>query len=557
MPPPLPMRRPQGRRNPITDQDHVVTCGRQPFKSAGPAPPSFERPVSEPQQSEAAVGTLCANMCLTGIESTFRQGATLATAAVVFIHGLFSSPAVWSPIARLLAEDGEFAGAYDVKTFEYSTPHFQLNPANRIPDLNVLADSLTNLLEVQLASYDRIVLVTHSQGGLIALRYLARRLGDGHGRQLSRVRRVIMFGCPNNGSELMLSLRKRMFFWHHSQERELRPLTDAVMEAQRRVIADVVYARNANEHRCPIPVMAYAGASDNVVTPASARSVFPLNGVVPGNHFTLIQPTGPEHLSYAALVSELRRALIEPFPEWTGVEATGVRDKVPTEFHVELTSHGPFMVRFGEKNATPVYVHSGPIDQLRDVDIVATSENCYMQMAMTFKPSISGRLRRAAARKGPTGEIIEDVACDELNEWMRQHGRFGLPVEPGTVAPTSSGELEKSNIHRIYHAAIGNPIHGTDGFSVNPLSAADAIHNIFALARLERSSLAIPLRSVCLPLFGAGLGGLDPEVCINRMWRALQRELRQDDTWEIHFSTWSMPETDLVLGVVGKYAEDS
>lgn len=456
-----------------------------------------------------------------------------------------------------MASDDELAEEYDIKNFDYNSPHFQLNPASSIPDFNLLADSLTNLLEIQLAAYERIVLVTHSQGGLIALRYLARRLNDRQGRQLSKLRRVIMFGCPNNGSELLLTLRKRVSIWRHSQERELRPLTESVMEAQRRVIADVVYARNANDHQCPIPIVAYAGASDNVVTPTSAKSVFPLNGVVPGNHFTLIQPTGREHLSYVALASELRRALAEPFPQWAGADIADDPKEVTTEFHVELTSHGPFMVSFGAEHTTPVYVHSGPIDQLRNVDIVATSENCYMQMAMTFKPSISGRLRRAAARKGPTGEIIEDVACDELNGWMRQNGRFGLPVEPGTVAPTSPGELGKSGIYRIYHAAIGSPVHGTDSFTVNPLSAADAVHNIFTLARVERITLGIPLRSVCLPLFGAGLGKLNAQVCIDRIWQALERELRTDDTWEIHFSTWSVPETNIVLDVVKRHADIS
>ena len=51
----------------------------------------------------------------------------------------------------------------------------------------------------------KIVLVTHSQGGLIVQRYLARRLASGHGEELRRIRRIVMYACPNNGSQALLA----------------------------------------------------------------------------------------------------------------------------------------------------------------------------------------------------------------------------------------------------------------------------------------------------------------------------------------------------------------
>lgn len=477
----------------------------------------------------------------------------MTDAAAVFIHGLFSSSKAWAPFHGLLSQDSEITNTYDIKSFDYSSPRVQIKPTRRIPDFNILADRLANLLEFQLNDYERLVLVTHSQGGLIALRYLSRRLAEGDGRALTKIRRIIMFACPNNGSELLLSLR-RTFLRNHNQERELRPLADSVIETQRRVLADIIYAPAASDHSCPIPIVAYAGDLDNVVTPASAKSVFPLTGVVPGDHSSLIAPTDREDISYATLRSELRRALIEPFPAWRPSGTVDVPTEKPMEVHVEFITRGPVMIQFGRDGRTQVFVHSGPIDQISDVDIVATSENTYMQMAMTFKPSVSGRIRRASAKKGPTGEILDDIVCDELNEWLRQNGRFGLPVEPGTVAPTSSGTLEKRNVHRIYHAAIGSPVHGTDKFTVNPLTVAQAVHNTFDVARRERLELDLPLRSICFPLFGAGLGGLNAEVCFEWMWRAVDQELQHDDTWEIHFCTWSVPETEIVLAAVQRHA---
>jgi hypothetical protein len=42
------------------------------------------------------------------------------------------------------------------------------------------------------------------------------------------------------------------------------------------------------------------------------------------------------------------------------------------------------------------------------------------------------------------------------------------------------------------------------------------------------------LRSLCLPLFGAGRGGLSPKTSFSYLWAALGRELLDDDRWDVH-----------------------
>jgi pimeloyl-ACP methyl ester carboxylesterase len=101
----------------------------------------------------------------------------------------------------------------------------------RIPDFNTLADSLGTFLET--LRHPNVVIVSHSQGGLIAQRYLARMVMNARGRELLRIRRVVMFACPNSGSEIFLTLRRAALAWSHPQERQLRPLDEAVSEAQR------------------------------------------------------------------------------------------------------------------------------------------------------------------------------------------------------------------------------------------------------------------------------------------------------------------------------------
>ncbi|MCZ0986011.1 hypothetical protein O1M54_10780 [Streptomyces diastatochromogenes] len=82
-----------------------------------------------------------------------------------------------------------------------------------------------------------------------------------------------------------------------------------------------------------------------------------------------------------------------------------------------------------------------PIELVRDVDILVSSENTYLEMSKTFRSTVSGALRRAAALRDASGEIVDDVLAHELGVWLRTHGRAGAPVRPGTVVATSSGAL--------------------------------------------------------------------------------------------------------------------
>jgi len=232
---------------------------------------------------------------------------------MVFIHGLFSSPRTWDPLVKLLSQDPDVSSAYDIFRFEYQSPHLNWRPTRRIPDFNTIADSLSTFIEVECASYERLVLISHSQGGLIIQRYLARMIAQSRGLELDKIRRIVLLACPNNGSELLLLARKASIFWRHPQERDLRPLSDSVMEAQRRVLSNVVYADKAAPDRCHVPFAVYAGESDNVVTPASANSVFPRVGALPGDHFSILQANSVEHRTFTTVKANLLLALSESF----------------------------------------------------------------------------------------------------------------------------------------------------------------------------------------------------------------------------------------------------
>jgi pimeloyl-ACP methyl ester carboxylesterase len=222
---------------------------------------------------------------------------------VVFVHGLFSGPDTWKRFADLLEAD--FGPAVRVECFSYASPVVVGSPARRVPEPDDIADALGTFLQVRYRSDDAVVLVGHSQGGLIIQRFLSRLLKDGKGRSLGYVKSVVLFACPNNGSTYFGVWRQLVFFWRHAQERQLRIFNREVLETQRHFLAAVVNATEPGESQCPLPVYAYGGSSDHVVPARVARGPFPEGGVLPGDHSSIVQPVGVDSESYRVLRERL------------------------------------------------------------------------------------------------------------------------------------------------------------------------------------------------------------------------------------------------------------
>ncbi|WP_433494124.1 alpha/beta fold hydrolase [Micromonospora sp. CA-248089] len=226
---------------------------------------------------------------------------------VVFVHGLFSSRRAWEQMARLLTTDPELPSVR-AHFFEYDSKVVRLRPDRRIPRMDDIADRLGTYLTHEVAGAERIVLVSHSQGGLVIQRYLVRTLARGGGRELARVRRVAMYACPNSGSQFLGSLRRVMPRCRNPQERELRPLTKEITETYDALQRGVLQARKAGSHEWPLPISTYAGMSDNIVPPYVAKGSFTASGVVDGDHFSVIRPATRDDSRYLALRKEVQTA---------------------------------------------------------------------------------------------------------------------------------------------------------------------------------------------------------------------------------------------------------
>ncbi|MEU3706303.1 FG-GAP-like repeat-containing protein [Streptomyces anulatus] len=246
---------------------------------------------------------------------------------LVMVHGFMSGPKVWEPLRGLIAADRGL-GFVEPLTFEYATGILPVNPLRVFPSIDTVADSLKEYLVTEAGAYDQLLLVTHSQGGLVAQRYLARMLHDGRGAELARIQRLVMLACPSNGSELLLSLRRRALGGRHPQEKDLRPLNDQVSATLRTVVRDVVHAKAITDRTCPIPVSVYAGESDGVVSRASAQSVFPDSSALPGDHSSILKTDSPQHRTFTALRRLLLATRTEPYVPGPG-PATGAPMHTP------------------------------------------------------------------------------------------------------------------------------------------------------------------------------------------------------------------------------------
>jgi len=246
-------------------------------------------------------------------------------AHLVLIHGFWSSPATWDPIITRLRQDSDLVGL-SIHPFGYESPKLRWpGSPTRIPDYDDIAQSLPAYLSDSAPSTAPIAVVTHSQGGLILQRFLAWMLVEGRGRELARIRLIIMLSCPNEGSEYLRSIRAIAGFGRRPQASQLEVLNRSVGEARRVVLRQIVNATSIDERHCPIPIFVYSGRSDNIVLRESAHSVFPHAEVLPGNHFSILNPNAPGNLT----VLTLKRHLLDALTSTETTTQGAIRDYLP------------------------------------------------------------------------------------------------------------------------------------------------------------------------------------------------------------------------------------
>ena len=128
-----------------------------------------------------------------------RRLGPMSGRAVVLLHGLIRSHASMAAMAGYLREKGH----YTVFNVEY--PSTQLSIEEHAKNLAALLESLDGIEEINF--------VCHSLGNIVVRRYLYGHLDPKTGKPTdTRIRRMVMIGPPNHGSNMADKLSGNQLF---------------------------------------------------------------------------------------------------------------------------------------------------------------------------------------------------------------------------------------------------------------------------------------------------------------------------------------------------------
>ena len=284
----------------------------------------------------------------------------MSRGVILFVHGFWSSGHTWDRLIKQLREDARLASV-DTRKFAYPSPKLRMPlSAARIPDFDDIAQMLAEHYRLELEEFDEVAIVAHSQGGLITQRFLAWMAIQGRARELSRIKLVVLLACPNEGSQYLQLLRRFGGLQWNPQARELEVLNNGVADTRRHILKRIVHATVESDHECRISFRVYAGAGDNVVTRASAQSVFENATSIPGDHKSILDPAAPGSLTAKTVATDVLAHMGRKLPSRAAVETRRPRDEWPAA--------SPASASFPAR--TPVRVLGCPPaavpDQLRD-----------------------------------------------------------------------------------------------------------------------------------------------------------------------------------------------
>jgi pimeloyl-ACP methyl ester carboxylesterase len=197
--------------------------------------------------------------------------------AILFVHGFGSSRKCWARLAELLGGDPRVAERYELAFWDYPTSWVSLNLLGRIPRLAELGRALGNELDGPSYRGRELVLVGHSQGGLVIQSWFAQVLQAGEGHRLRSVRQAIFLATPSLGSTTAMSLRRLVStLITNPQEVTLRVLDPDVSDI-RAVIHERLVAATTDSDlawRVPVPTTR-AWPRCAPATSRSSRPVWP------------------------------------------------------------------------------------------------------------------------------------------------------------------------------------------------------------------------------------------------------------------------------------------
>jgi hypothetical protein len=135
----------------------------------------------------------------------------------------------------------------------------------------------------------------------------------GFGKELKKIRSVILFATPNRGSTLFQTARGIVsHFCDTPQEKDLEVLSDAMAAVSDTIVENIIKAETVDSCACPIPFRVFWGLQDNVVKEVSAKGPFAEASPLPGDHSDIIRPPNADDERFRALKESLLRPVGHP-----------------------------------------------------------------------------------------------------------------------------------------------------------------------------------------------------------------------------------------------------
>ncbi len=206
----------------------------------------------------------------------------------------------------------------DVEFYSYPTTLVRIPFISTAPKIQTLADGLASQLKHIYKDYQRIIIVAHSLGGLVARNYLVNLTIQ---KQSHHVVGLMLYAVPNDGSGLA-SVAKYVHWWH----RQLRQLC-----RDSDLIDNLNNTWSSLELNKSIACKYIIAGEDSVVSKSSAQGYWSnhaVETVVDKGHINLVKPDDSADLAFVILKHFVSDVLVE--------QTKQITDHQPTDLTPEL-----------------------------------------------------------------------------------------------------------------------------------------------------------------------------------------------------------------------------
>ncbi len=212
-----------------------------------------------------------------------------------------------------------------------------------------------------------------------------------------------------------------------------------------------------------------------------------------------------------------------------------------------LPSTGPRAYNVVGNPGHQICITPGDLGKVKRVDIWVNSENTHMEMARHFDRSISSTIRYLGAKKeGGWVTRTGDTIAEALKRRVRR-----VPVAPGTVYATTSGELAETNgVKLVLHVAA---VEGTPTRGYRPVRDLPQCVTSTLTTADSREVAKTGATSILFPLMGAGTAqGNLKDIVAPLMQAAIQyvNQYPLSHMRQIHFLAWSQSEWNACCSVL-------